>query len=167
MLNLAKGFLARGREVDIVLCQAKGALLDEIPAGATMIELEATGGFGRGGSSPKVILQDFFARLRPVLLAKKIAPEVARIQSLQTYIADSRPDVILSALPYANLCAIWAKELSGSRVPVIVSERIALSTHCAAPSNFSQMAMALFARASPANLPKSGSCYSRIRSCGQ
>ena len=44
MLNLAAGFLAEGREVDIVLCQAKGAFLDEIPAGATMVELEATGG---------------------------------------------------------------------------------------------------------------------------
>ena len=106
MLNLAKGFLARGRGVDLVLCQAKGALLDEIPAGATMTELEATGGFWARWIIAKGNPQDFFARLRPVLLAKKIAPEVARIQSLQTYITDSRPDVILSALPYANLCAL-------------------------------------------------------------
>jgi glycosyltransferase involved in cell wall biosynthesis len=48
----------------------------------------------------------------------------------------SQPDVILSALSYANLSAIWAKELSGSRVPVIISERIALLSYCAAPSNF-------------------------------
>ena len=135
MLNLATGFLAKGREVDIVLCQAKGAFLDEIPAGATMIELEATGGLRARWIIARSNLQDFFIRLRPVLLAKKTAPEVARIRSLQRYIVASQPDVILSALPYANLSAIWAKELSGSRVPVIVSERIALSSYCAAPSN--------------------------------
>ena len=135
MLNLATGFLAKGREVDIVLCQAKGAFLDEIPAGATMIELEATGGLRARWIIARSNLQDFFVRLRPVLLAKKTAPEVARIRSLQRYIVASQPDVILSALPYANLSAIWAKELSGSRVPVIVSERIALSSYCAAPSN--------------------------------
>ena len=44
--------------------------------------------------------------------------------------------MILSALTYANLVAIWAKHRSGSNVPVVVSERIALSTYCAAPSNF-------------------------------
>ena len=135
MLNLATGFLAKGREVDIVLCQAKGAFLDEIPAGATMIELEATGGLRARWIIARSNLQDFFIRLRPVLLAKKTAPEVASIRSLQRYIVASQPDVILSALPYANLSAIWAKELSGSRVPVIVSERIALSSYCAAPSN--------------------------------
>jgi glycosyltransferase involved in cell wall biosynthesis len=135
MLNLATGFLAEGREVDIVLCQAKGAFLDEIPAGATMIELEATGGLRARWIIARSNLQDFFIRLRPVLLAKKTAPEVASIRSLQRYIVASQPDVILSALPYANLSAIWAKELSGSRVPVIVSERIALSSYCAAPSN--------------------------------
>ncbi len=135
MLNLATGFLAAGREVDIVLCQAKGAFLDEIPAGARMIELEATGGLRARWIIAISNLQDFFVRLRPVLLAKKTAPEIARIRSLQRYIVASQPDVILSALPYANLSAIWAKELSGSRVPVIVSERIALLSYCAAPSN--------------------------------
>ena len=135
MLNLAAGFLAEGREVDIVLCQAKGAFLDEIPAGATMIELEATGGLRARWIIARSNLQDFFVRLRPVLLAKKTAPEVASIRALQRYIVASQPDVILSALPYANLSAIWAKELSGSRVPVIVSERIALLSYCAAPSN--------------------------------
>ena len=43
MLNLIEGFLAHGRRVDLVLCQAKGAYLGEIPVGATMIELQATG----------------------------------------------------------------------------------------------------------------------------
>ena len=75
----------------MVLCQAKGALLDEIPAGATMTELEATGGLLGAVDHRQSNPQDFFARLRPVLLAKKTAPEVARIRSLQRYIAASQP----------------------------------------------------------------------------
>ena len=136
MLNLTRGFLAQGRKVDIVLCQAKGAYLGDIPEGATMIELEASSNLPARCAVASVNLGDFLALLRPVLLAKKISAEVARLKSLQRYILHSRPDVILSALPYANLCAIWAKQLSGSNVSVVVSERIALSTYCKAPSNF-------------------------------
>ncbi len=136
MLTLVKGFLAQGRTVDLVLCQAKGAYLGEIPPGATMIELQASGELQARLIAAMGIRRDFFALLRPVLLARKIAPEILRLHSLQRYIDKYRPDVILSALTYANLIAIWAQRMSGSRVPVVVSERIALSTYCAAPSNF-------------------------------
>jgi len=136
MLNLVKGFLARGRTVDLVLCKAKGDYLAEIPVGTTMIELQATGELQARYSAALGNRRDFFALLRPVLLATKIAPEILRLRSLQHYIETYRPDVILSALPYANLIAIWAKQMSGSNVPIVVSERNVLSTECAAPSNF-------------------------------
>jgi len=136
MLNLVKAFMARGRSVDLVLYQAKGAYLGEIPDGATMIELQATGGVQARWIAALTNIRDFFALLRPVLLAKKNAPEIARLRSLQHYMKKRRPDVILSALPYANLVAVWAKQASAFRMPVIVSERNALSTYCAAPSNY-------------------------------
>ncbi|MCB1690059.1 MAG: glycosyltransferase [Halioglobus sp.] len=136
MLTLIGGFLARGRTVDLVLCQAKGSYLGEIPEGANRVELKPTGGLYTRWHAAMVSMRDFFDLLRPVLLASKIAPETARLRSLQQYIEDSRPDVILSALPYANLIAIWAKRKSKHTPAVIVSERIALATYCAAPSNF-------------------------------
>ena len=136
MLNLITGFLAQGRKVDLVVCQAKGAYLGEIPEGANLIELEAVSGL-----RSRIILglgniRDFFVLLRPVLLAKKVAPEIARIPSLQRYLQTHQPDVVLSAITYANLAVIWAKKMSGSTVPLVVSERIALSTYCATPSNY-------------------------------
>lgn len=100
-----------------------------------MIELEATANLETRWIAAISNVSDFFALLRPVLLATKIAPEILRLRSMQQYIETYRPDVILSALTYANLVAIWAKQMSGSRVPVIVSERIMLSTYCAAQSN--------------------------------
>jgi glycosyltransferase involved in cell wall biosynthesis len=135
MLNLIKGFLAQGRAVDLVLCQATGAYLGEVPAGANLIELEASSGLRARWTAVMGNLRDFFVLLRPVLLAKKVAPEIARISSLQHYLKTQQPDVVLSAITYANLSVIWAKRMSGSTVPVVVSERIALSTYCAAPSN--------------------------------
>ncbi|CAA0126148.1 N-acetylgalactosamine-N,N '-diacetylbacillosaminyl-diphospho-undecaprenol 4-alpha-N-acetylgalactosaminyltransferase [Halioglobus japonicus] len=135
MLNLIKGFLAQGRAVDLVLCQAKGAYLTEVPAGVNLIELEAVNGLRARWIVMKGNIQHFFALLRPVLLAKKVVPEIARIPSLQLYLKTHNPDVVLSAITYANLAVIWAKQISASNVPVVVSERIALSTYCSDPAN--------------------------------
>jgi glycosyltransferase involved in cell wall biosynthesis len=135
MLTLIKGFLAAGRTVDLVLCQAKGAYLGEIPVGATMTELQRSGKLATRWLATVSNPGDFFALLRPVLLASKIAPEIARLDSLRRYLDDRHPDVVLSALTYANLVAIWAKQTSRSRLPVVVSERIALSSYCADPAN--------------------------------
>ncbi|MEZ5503506.1 MAG: hypothetical protein R3E50_12945, partial [Halioglobus sp.] len=85
MLNLATGFLARGRHVDLVLCQAKGAYLGDVPAEANLVELPATGGLRTRWTAAAGNPGDFFAPLRPVLLASKIAPEVARIRALRHY----------------------------------------------------------------------------------
>jgi glycosyltransferase involved in cell wall biosynthesis len=46
------------------------------------------------------------------------------------------PDIILSALTYANLVAVWAKQMSDTKVPIVVTERNALATNCAAPHKF-------------------------------
>ena len=135
MLTLVKAFLSRGRTVDLVLCQAKGAYISDIPEGANVIELRATSDLQGRWIAAKGKPFDLFALLRPVLLAKKNAPEVARIRSLQHYLENNRPDVVLSALTYANLVTLWAKQMSGSRVPVIVSERNALWTYCTSPTN--------------------------------
>jgi glycosyltransferase involved in cell wall biosynthesis len=135
MLNLIKGFLAQGRAVDLVLCQAKGAYIGEVPVGARLIELQPVSGLRARWCTVAGNIRDCFVLLRPVLLAKKIAPELTRITSLQQYMKTGQPDVVLSALTYANLLVIWAKQMSRSSVPVVVSERIALSTFCAAPAN--------------------------------
>ena len=133
MLNLIKGFLARGRAVDLVLCQAKGAYLGEVPAGANLVELGASSGLRARLIAVLGNPRHFLVLLRPLLLAKKVAPEIARIASLQDYLKTRQPDVVLSAITYANLAAIWAKQMSGATVPVVVSERIALATYCADP----------------------------------
>lgn len=136
MLNLANGLLARGREVDIVLCKKKGAYVDQVPQGASVIELAASGSLQARLLPLKVKPDLFAALLRPVVLAKKIPPEIARLKSLRDYLAAGETDAMISALPYANLLAIWAREAAGVNLPLVISERIAVLTYCRSPDNF-------------------------------
>ncbi len=41
MLNLARGLMAQGQEVDLVVVQAEGELLGQVPAGANLVDLKA------------------------------------------------------------------------------------------------------------------------------
>ena len=65
MLNLIRGLLHQGRTVDLVLCQAKGAYLNQIPDGATMVELKATGKAHTRWIAATGMPGDFSALLRP------------------------------------------------------------------------------------------------------
>lgn len=135
MLNLVRAFLARGRHVELVLCRAKGAYMGMIPDGATMVELEPVGGLRARWLAALANMRHLAAVLRPVVMASKIPPEIARLRALRDYLKNRQPDVVLSALTYANLIALWAKNAMEAKTPVVVSERIALSVHCTTPSN--------------------------------
>ncbi|MEA2080655.1 MAG: glycosyltransferase [Pseudomonadota bacterium] len=131
MLHLVRSFIERGRRVDLLLCRAKGPLLDGVPEAARIQALKPESALrGRlmaalANASPSGIR----SLLRPVLLPVKTDADIRHIDSLKHYLKDVRPDVLLSALTYTNLLALWAKQLSGVSVPVVVSERIALSVH--------------------------------------
>jgi len=133
MLNLIGGFIARGRKVDLLLCRAKGPLMKAVPAGTNVIELQASNGLNARLLAAYVSRRQLGSVLRPVVLAKKNAPEIARVSSLGRYLEREQPDVLLSALTYANVAALLAKRLVASPVPVVVSERNALATWCNAP----------------------------------
>ncbi len=133
MLTLVAAMLERGRRVDLLLCRAKGPLLEVIPEGVNVIELPASGGLA---SRALLTAQVGLRALRPVVLAKKIAPEVTRVSALARYLDNHGPDALLSALTYANLTALWANQLAKHPVPVVVSERNALATACADPRRY-------------------------------
>ena len=136
MLNLARGMLARGREVDIVLCKNKGALVNDIPPGARRVVLDCSGELW-ARLCPLVVKPGLVSSLlRPVVLAKKTPSELARLGSLQEYLLTAEADAMISALPYANLLALWARDGAGAKLPLVISERIALLSYCKSPDNF-------------------------------
>lgn len=83
-LLLAREFLRRGHIVDLVLLQKKGALLDQVPPGATVVDLSASrvrNGFGPlvrylRGRKPDVML----ASMWPLTTLAVIGAKVARFQ---------------------------------------------------------------------------------------
>ena len=135
MLNLVKAFLERGREIDLVLCRAKGAYLGNVPSDARLVVLRSRGRLGGRLGALLANIGRLDTVMRPVILPSKIAPEIEYLGSLGRYIRERRPDVMLSALTYANLIALWARNQADSQLPVVVSERIALSQHCYNESN--------------------------------
>lgn len=135
MLNLANAFTARGRKVDLVLCRVKGAYLEHIPDAVQLRTLNPTGSLRARLAALMSNIHRFVSVLRPVVLPSKTAPEIQYIVSLRRYLRSQHPDVVLSALTYANLLALWARRMSGVSVPVVISERIALSQHCFNASN--------------------------------
>lgn len=87
LVNLAGALDARGSEVDVVLSEAEGSLLSEVPGTVDVASLDAAevGGLGL----------------------------LASVPSLAGYLRRARPDAVLSAKPHANVVALLARRLAG------------------------------------------------------
>src|SRR3546814_10355532 len=105
MLTLAEVFASRGYEVDVVIMCPKGDR-PPLPPAVTGVFLDPApalvgrwAAFAATGHSPAAIL--------PILLARRAAPELTYLPALISYLISARPTVLLSALSYANLLAVW------------------------------------------------------------
>jgi len=103
MLNLAKGLSARGYVVDLVLAQADGPYITDVPESINLVDL------GRGKLATR------FKTIR-------------RLPALVRYLRRERPDVMLAALVEANVVAVLARLMSRCPVRVVVNEQNNLST---------------------------------------
>ena len=129
MLRLAEAFLARGLAVDFVVGQAKGELLQDVPADARVIELAKRSVFAARPYGLAADPRAFALLLRPKSRLGMLKPLVRRLPSLVAYLRASRPDAILAAEPRYNVIAVWGRRLSGLRSRVVISERIQVSHH--------------------------------------
>lgn len=102
-LLLAREFLARGHDVDLVLSQARGGLLGEIPVGVRLVDLGAREwGLGIAGLG------------------------LSSVFRLRAYLRREKPDALLSTLTGANLVAIVAREWSGASSRLVLRESSSL-----------------------------------------
>ena len=129
MLRLAEAFLARGLAVDFVVGQARGELLQDVPADARVIELAKRSVFAARPYGLAADPRAFALLLRPKRMLGMLKPLVRRLPSLVAYLRESRPDAILAAEPRYNVIAVWGRQLSGLRSRVVISERIQVSHH--------------------------------------
>ncbi len=128
MLRTAKALLSRDFRVDLVVCERTGALVDTIPAGTRVIELEPAPMLVARARALAADPGGFRELLRPVLLAWKPPHRLPYLPKLIRYLQSARPDALLSALPTPNLLAVWARRAAGVQTRIVVSERDTLST---------------------------------------
>lgn len=109
MLALARGFAARGHDVDFVVARGDGPFRAQVTAPVTLVPL---------ASWP--------ARL-PVVGSRRPLWVLAAVPALARYLRRRRPDVLLSTSNAANLAALSLRALSRAPVPVVASVNIHLS----------------------------------------
>ena len=129
MLNLMDAFLRQGREVDLLLFRREGAYLKSVPAGARVMEIAAGSALRGRWLAARADPSSIGRLLKPVLLPRKADGNLRYVGGLARYLRAHPPDVLLSAMTYTNLVALWARSLARVPVPVVVSERISLSHH--------------------------------------
>ena len=129
MLHLIQSFTEQGRVVDLLVFRPEGAFVNSVPDSVRLVELKPTAGIRGRLMAALADPPGVRTILRPVLLPVKADANLRHIVALRRYLETARPDVLLSALTYTNLVALWAKQLAGNTTPVVVSERITLSVH--------------------------------------
>ena len=127
LLSLAEGFLARGLAVDVVVGEARGELLNDVPGDAGLVELGKVRvrrarlyGLAADPLASSLLLG---SRNRMGMLK----PLMRQLPSLVRYLREARPDAVLSAEAQYNLLAIWGRRLSGIRPRVVITEHITVS----------------------------------------
>lgn len=115
VLSLASGFVERGYTVDLLVCELRGELLDELPIGVNVVELSPVSrlqglydAFKCGGWTT---MNGIFYWLSS---ARKIPRSFRYIRAIIKYLEDSHPTALLSALNKTNVSAMLAA--AGARV---------------------------------------------------
>jgi len=102
MINLADGLARRGYPVDFVLSQCEGSFMGQFPKSARLIELNRM----RVGAGRSII----------------------SLPALIRYIRKERPSALFTAL-HSNVIAIWARQVAGVPLRLVISEQNTFSVH--------------------------------------
>ena len=102
LLNLAVGFARQGYPVDFVLAQCEGSFMEQFPGSVRLVELNSR--HVRAGRS------------------------VVSLPALVRYIRKERPAALFTGL-HANVIAIWARQLAGVPLRLVISEQNTFSMH--------------------------------------
>jgi glycosyltransferase involved in cell wall biosynthesis len=129
MLLLSRFFSEQGRTVDLLLFRPEGAYSDNVPPAVSTFALKPSSSLRGRLLALRADISALPNLLKPVLLPVKVDANLRHISALADYLRNNPPDILLSAMTYTNLVALWARQLAGNSTPVVVSERIALTTH--------------------------------------
>jgi len=117
-LRAAKEMVERGYAVDLLVSKLRGDLLDEVPDGVDVLEIERTSTLR---ARVRAMIADPAASL--MLLRSGMSPRLRSLPSLETYCRTTRPDALLAGSTPLGMIAVWARRLSGIDATVVVFEQ--------------------------------------------
>ena len=127
MLRLAGALADRGYEIDLLVNRRRGAYASRIPGRVSVIELARHGKMRARLDIARAHPSDLDVLLRPVLTARVPIMSLRYLGGLADYLRRRRPAVLISAMFYSNLLALWAREAAGVATRVVISEHNTLS----------------------------------------
>jgi len=128
VLMLAEGLIARGYEVDLVVCRTEGERTGEVPAKVNLVELRPAGA---------LFAKAYALASDPRLLPHVTASGTLRyLPDLVRYLRREQPDTLISARPHMNVEASLAVRLAGGTIRLIVGEQNQSSKNPALANGF-------------------------------
>jgi glycosyltransferase involved in cell wall biosynthesis len=144
MLTLAAEFARRGHRVELVLGQMRGPLKSALPDGIEARELEVC-------SLPRLVrtlmrLPRGTMKDSGIMLLQKVPKIVRMLPSLEGYLRERHPDVLLSTLSKANIVASWACRLAATGTALVLREANQFSVALNPKNKFDRLLPTLAAR---------------------
>jgi glycosyltransferase involved in cell wall biosynthesis len=126
-LALAGALAERGHRITLLVARADGMLRDAVPPRVDVVELRPASTLDAAVAALRAQAAGW-AGLGPAwALARRLSPTLRYLPALAGFIRRARPDALLSATPYMNLEALWARRLAGVPLRVLISEHNDLS----------------------------------------
>jgi glycosyltransferase involved in cell wall biosynthesis len=120
---LAGGLAERGARVDLVVCDRRGELAEQIPPVLRTVALEQGNPVAARLAVLRADPRGIAAYLRPLTTIKYASPTLAYLPALARYLRRARPDSMFSATSYLNIEAVLARRLAGVPTRVVLSDR--------------------------------------------
>ncbi len=127
MLTTAAALARRNHRVELVVCQAMGPLLDNIPATLRVVELQRAPMWRGRWYALRADPWGVGALLRPILLPKRPPGRLPYLPALVDYLRRERPDALFAASSGPNLQAVWARRLAKVQTRIVVSQHTTMS----------------------------------------
>ena len=126
-LALSGALAERGHRVSLVVGRADGALREAVPREVDVIELSPASAVEAAVAALRAQSAGLGGLWPAWALARRLSPTLRYLPALAGFIRRARPDALLSATPYMNLEALWARRLADVPLRVLISEHNDLS----------------------------------------
>jgi glycosyltransferase involved in cell wall biosynthesis len=128
IVSLARDFVARGVEVELLLSRARGEMLAELPREVRVRELAA-----RWPLAARALydVPGDARKLAPSFVATGMPRAVRSLAPLADHLRREAPDALLATPMPCALVALWAAALAGSPVRIVAREANTLSQQIA------------------------------------